>query len=160
MRSLGQVLNAARTRKGWGYNRVSVELGIIDGKILGATQVKRVMDDEFQNLPRKWLARLIDILDCTEEEADEAWESAERPPPGVGAEHWRLLREIETGDEERAVRAVKRHLSVKRGSQVRPVQALDTTTTQGERTSSRTCVIAGQRPRILRVFPASALKAA
>ena len=83
MESFGRLVDEARQRKGWGLNRLTVELGTVEGQILNATQLKRLFDGERRYLAPKWVQRCIERLDL---DPAEAWAAAGLLPPGTDAE--------------------------------------------------------------------------
>ena len=89
--AFAEVIDEAMRRKGWGYNRLSVEIGLLEGgRIFNPTQIRRLRLGERQNLSRELVQRLIDVLDL---DPDLSWHAAGLWPPDLDVEGYRRYRQ-------------------------------------------------------------------
>jgi hypothetical protein len=110
MGTFAEMFDEAMKRKGWGYNRLSVEIGVLpSGGIFNPTQIRRLRLGERKHMSHELLARLIDVLDL---DPAEAWAAAGLLPPGTTADHLRKLDLVATG--ARVVSPGKRPLGTDR----------------------------------------------
>jgi hypothetical protein len=96
MDAFGEMVDDARRQRRWGYNRLSVEIGIveIDGepKILNPTQIRRLLTGERRDLQREWVERIIEVLFTTEKEKAAAWRAADRWPADLSETDYQRFR--------------------------------------------------------------------
>jgi hypothetical protein len=96
MDAFGQMVDNARRDRKWGYNRLSVEIGIVDidgePKILNPTQIRRLLTGERRDLQREWVERIIEVLFTTEKEKAAAWRAADRWPSDLSETDYQRFR--------------------------------------------------------------------
>ncbi len=94
MGTFAAIFDEAMKRKGWGYNRLSVEIGVLpSGGIFNPTQIRRLRLGERKHMSHELLERLIDVLDL---DPAEAWAAAGLLPPGTTADMLRKLELVAT----------------------------------------------------------------
>ncbi|HEY5988369.1 MAG TPA: helix-turn-helix transcriptional regulator [Streptosporangiaceae bacterium] len=92
MGTFAEIIDEAMKRKGWGYNRLSVEIGVLpSGGIFNPTQIRRLRLGERKHMSPELLERLIEVLDLPE---DEAYHAAGLWPPGLDLEGYRRYRHL------------------------------------------------------------------
>ncbi len=94
---MSEGLARKRTPKGkpWGPSHLAAAIGLLeDGTAFNTTQATRLLTGERQKLTRDLVQRLIDVLDLTQDEADEAWHAAGLWPPGLDLAGYRRLRHL------------------------------------------------------------------
>lgn len=92
MGTFAEIIDEAMKRKGWGYNRLSVEIGVLpSGGIFNPTQIRRLRLGERKHMSPELLERLIEVLDLPE---DEAYHAAGLWPPGLNLEEYRRFRHL------------------------------------------------------------------
>ncbi len=96
MNPLAQLVDEAMKRKGYGYNRLSVEIGILDGRIVQPTQLRRLRLGQWRNPPQVVVQRLIEILDMP---WVETWWASGQIPPGMDFETFKLLVEAQPSSD-------------------------------------------------------------
>lgn len=90
MDAFAEMIDEGMQRKGWGYNRLSVQIGVLPGGgIFNPTQIRRLRFGERKNLSPELVRRLIDVLDLPEEEA---WHAAGLWPPDLDVDGYRRYR--------------------------------------------------------------------
>ena len=104
MGTFAAIFDEAMKRKGWGYNRLSVEIGVLpSGGIFNPTQIRRLRLGERKHMSHELLERLIDVLDL---DPAEAWAAAGLLPPGTTADMLRKLELVATTPSELTARLV------------------------------------------------------
>jgi len=90
MDGFAELIDEAMKRKGWGYARLSVEIGVLpSGSIFNSTQIRRLRLGERRNLTRELVERLVQVLDLDEERA---WFLSGLWPPDFDLEDYRRYR--------------------------------------------------------------------
>src|SRR6266567_2470967 len=90
MDAFAELIDEAMKRKGWGYARLSVEIGVLPGGgIFNSTQIRRLRLGERRNLTRELVERLVQVLDLDE---GAAWHAAGIWPPDLDLDSYRRFR--------------------------------------------------------------------
>ena len=90
MDAFAEMIDEGMKRKGWGYNRLSVEIGVLPGGgIFNPTQIRRLRFGERKNLSRELVERLVQVLDLDE---GAAWHAAGIWPPDLDLDSYRRYR--------------------------------------------------------------------
>ena len=91
MDAFAEMIDEGMQRKGWGYNRLSVQIGVLpEGGIFNPTQIRRLRFGERKYLNRELVARLIEVLDL---DPAEAWHASGLWPPDLDLEGYRRFRQ-------------------------------------------------------------------
>jgi len=98
-KSVADLVNEAMARKRrpdgrpWGPYQLMGAIGLLEGdRPFNITQVQRLLSGERRSFSRRLIARLIEVLDFTEEEQDELWHAAELWPGDLDLDTYRRLK--------------------------------------------------------------------
>jgi hypothetical protein len=92
MDAFAEMIDEGMRRKGWGYNRLSVEIGVLPGGgIFNPTQIRRLRFGERKQLSRQLVERLAEVLDLDQ---GEAFHAAGLWPPDLDLEGYRRFRAL------------------------------------------------------------------
>jgi hypothetical protein len=88
-------------------------IGLLEGdRPFNLTQVQRLLSGERRTFTHQLITRLVEVLDFTEEEADELWHAAGLWPPGLDLEGYRRFRHLATTGANKVMPGYGRHLEL------------------------------------------------
>lgn len=103
--TFAELVDGAADAKGLNDYQLSAAIGLMPGnKVCSPKQVSRIRNGEQVNYSRDLVQRLVDVLNL---DPIQAWELADKWPPGLTAEHLRKLGLFGSRRERRADRALE-----------------------------------------------------